>query len=117
MGIFFIVWLSTSGSQNKIVHFPLFDLGVIALLAIIVHIVYRIAAYLMAETFKFPSKEWVAVVLMCSQKSLPACVSVLATLPQELQASTGTMIVPCIMSHFSQLLIDGVLADRWKLSE
>lgn len=115
--IFFIVWLSTSGSQNKIVHFPLFDLGVIALLAIIVHIVYRIAAYLMAETFKFPSQEWVAVVLMCSQKSLPACVSVFSALPDALQVNVGTMIVPCIMSHFSQLMIDGFLADRWKLNE
>merc|ERR1719284_1452600 len=33
------------------------------------------------------------------------------------QDNTGTMIVPCIMSHFSQLMIDGFLADRWKLDD
>ncbi|CAK0890775.1 unnamed protein product [Prorocentrum cordatum] len=115
--IFFVVWLNTSASQDKIVHFPLLDLGVVALLAITVHIIYRVSAYLVATAFHFPNKEWVAIVLMCSQKSLPVCVSVMAALPRELQYSTGTMIVPCIMSHFSQLMIDGFLADRWKLDE
>jgi sodium/bile acid cotransporter 7 len=115
--IFFVVWLNTSGSQDKIVHFPLMDLGVVVLLAITVHIIYRVSAYIMATASNFPSKEWVAVVLMCSQKSLPVCVSVMAALPLELQANTGTMIVPCIMSHFSQLMIDGALADRWKLND
>merc|ERR1712232_150104 len=91
--------------------------GVVALLAISVHIVYRVSAYLLATACNFPSKEWVAVVLMCSQKSLPVCVSVMAALPAALQANTGTMIVPCIMSHFSQLMIDGFPADRWKLND
>jgi len=115
--IFFVVWLNTSASQDKIVSFPIVDLGVVALLAVIVHIIYRVTAYLVATACAFPSKEWVAFVLMCSQKSLPVCVSVLAALPAKFQVNTGTMIVPCIMSHFSQLMIDGFLADRWKLDE
>lgn len=115
--IFFVVWLNTSGSQDQIVHFPLADLGVVALLAILVHIIYRTSAYLLATCCNFPGKEWVAVVLMCSQKSLPVCVSVMEALPVGLQANKGTMIVPCIMSHFSQLMIDGFLADRWKLDD
>jgi len=115
--IFFVVWLNTSGSQHKIVKFPLIDLGVVALLAVTVHVIYRVSAYLVATAGNLPSKEWVAVVLMCSQKSLPVCVSVMAALPAELQVNTGTMIVPCIMSHFSQLMIDGYLADRWKLND
>merc|ERR1712194_736414 len=115
--IFFVVWLNTSGSQDKIVHFPLMDLGVVALLAIIVHVIYRLSAYFVATKGQFPNREWVAVVLMCSQKSLPVCVSVMAALPAELKVNTGTMIVPCIMSHFSQLMIDGFLADRWKLDD
>jgi len=110
--IFFVVWLNASGSQDKIVHFPLKDILVVVVLAILVHIVYRTAAYFLAETFKFPGPEWVALVLMCSQKSLPVCVSVLEALPD---VPKGTLIVPCIMSHFSQLMIDGFLADRWKL--
>lgn len=115
--IFFVVWLNTSGSQDKIVHFPPLDLGVVVLLAIAVHIIYRVSAYIVATASNFPSKEWVAIVLMCSQKSLPVCVSVMAALPHELQVNTGTMIVPCILSHFSQLMIDGFLADRWKLDD
>lgn len=113
--IFFVVWLNASGSQGEIAKFPAKDILVTCLLAILVHIVYRLAAYFLAESQKFPGPEWVALVLMCSQKSLPVCVSVLEALPQGISKDKGILIVPCILSHFSQLMIDGFLADRWKL--
>lgn len=115
--IFFVVWLMSSGAQAKIVQLPAKDLGMSAALAIFTHIVYRTGAYLCAQGADLPPKEWVTFVLMCSQKSLPVCVSVLSTLPASLQVDTGTFIIPCIMSHFSQLLIDAMLTVRWTIDE
>jgi len=115
--IFLTVWIMTSDAQRKIVTSPPSDLAICLCLAILVHLVYRLGAYWAATLAKLPGKEWVTIVLMCSQKSLPVCVSVLSALPAALRQESGVLIVPCIMSHFSQLVIDGVLAVRWTVKE
>jgi len=115
--IFSVVWLMSSGAQKEIMVTPPRDLLVCALLACLVHLVYRVGAWATANMAKLPPKEWVTVVLMCSQKSLPVCVSVLSCLPAELQSKTGLLIIPCIMGHFSQLMIDGFLTIRWTIPD
>jgi sodium/bile acid cotransporter 7 len=115
--IFCVVWLMTSKAQSKIMGTAPLDLLVCAILAILIHVVYRFATYFAANAAQLGPEEWICVVLMCSQKSLPVCVSVLSCLPAELQAKSGVLIVPCIMCHFSQLMIDGFLAIRWKVPE
>jgi sodium/bile acid cotransporter 7 len=115
--IFLTVWIMTSSAQSKIVSSPPGDLGVCIALAIVVHIIYRFAAYWTATVFRLPEKEWLCFVLMCSQKSLPVCVSVLSALPPALRSLNGVLIIPCILSHFSQLMIDGFLAVRWTVAE
>jgi len=115
--IFSVVWLMSSGAQKEIKVTPPRDLLVCALLACLVHLVYRVGAWATANAAKLPPKEWVTVVLMCSQKSLPVCVSVLSCLPAELQPKTGLLIIPCIMGHFSQLMIDGFLTIRWTIPD
>lgn len=115
--IFCVVWLMTSGAQSIIMDTPPLSLSICILLACLIHVVYRIGTYFSANAMGFGPQEWICVVLMCSQKSLPACVSVISCLPAELQAKSGVLIVPCIMCHFSQLMIDGFLAIRWKVPE
>lgn len=115
--IFLVVWLMTSGAQSKVMHTSASDLVICIMLAILIHVVYRFCAYFAANAAKFEPEEWICVVLMCSQKSLPACVSVISCLPEELRLQGGVLIVPCIMCHFSQLMIDGFLAIRWKVPE
>jgi len=51
---------------------------------------------------------------MSSQKSLPVCVSVLSALPADVAKYAGVMIVPCIMAHAIQLVIDSFLVARWE---
>lgn len=109
-----VVWLMVSGAQSKIVNFASRDLWTCAFLAAGVHLVYRVGGYLVATAANLPPREWVTVVLMCSQKSLPVCVSVLSALPSELREQGGVMIVPCIMAHAAQLIIDSILAVRWE---
>lgn len=115
--IFLTVWIMTSDAQKKIVTSPPQDLLACLLLAIVVHLIYRCGAYYTGNFANLPSKEWVTFVLMCSQKSLPVCVSVISALPAVVRKNSGVLIVPCIMSHFSQLVIDGILAVRWQVKE
>ena len=50
---------------------------------------------------------------MCaSQKTLPVCVTVIEFLPTEL-GSRGIMVIGAILGHFTQILIDAVLASWW----
>merc|ERR1711977_490147 len=53
-----------------------------------------------------------AVVILGSQKTLPVSMAVLASLPEEL-GEKGTIAVPCILGHLSQLLIDSYVATKW----
>mmetsp|Transcript_20662 Transcript_20662/g.43997 ORF Transcript_20662/g.43997 Transcript_20662/m.43997 type:complete len:343 (+) Transcript_20662:45-1073(+) len=109
-----VVWLMTSGAREKIVSSAPSDLASCAFLAASVHLVYRVVGYLAATGAQLPAREWVTIVLMCSQKSLPVCVSVLSALPPSLRKNSGVMIVPCIMAHAAQLIIDSILAVRWQ---
>eukprot|EP00747_Dinoflagellata_sp_TGD_P168691 gnl/TRDRNA2_/TRDRNA2_195676_c0_seq1.p1 gnl/TRDRNA2_/TRDRNA2_195676_c0~~gnl/TRDRNA2_/TRDRNA2_195676_c0_seq1.p1 ORF type:complete len:332 (-),score=52.02 gnl/TRDRNA2_/TRDRNA2_195676_c0_seq1:297-1292(-) len=115
--ILVVVWLSVCGAQSKIFSTSGSDLTICALLAAGVHLVYRVGSAVVANVAQLPEREWVTIVLMCSQKSLPVCVSIMSVLPPVLQQITGLLIVPCIMAHASQLIIDSALAVRWQLPE
>eukprot|EP00933_Yihiella_yeosuensis_P016779 TRINITY_DN14205_c1_g1_i1.p1 TRINITY_DN14205_c1_g1~~TRINITY_DN14205_c1_g1_i1.p1 ORF type:complete len:342 (+),score=33.56 TRINITY_DN14205_c1_g1_i1:38-1063(+) len=113
-----VVWLMTSGAQHRIVSSKPHDLTACLIMAAGVHLVYRVLGYVVATAAALPGREWVTVVLMSSQKSLPVCVSVFSALPAgPLRDSAGLMIVPCIMAHAAQLIIDSMLAVRWEQPE
>ncbi|CAE7314279.1 BASS4 [Symbiodinium natans] len=115
--ILLVVLLMTSSAQPKIISTDSFDLSCALGIAAGIHLVYRIVGYFSATAAVLEPREWVTVVLMSSQKSLPVCVSVMSALPAELRANSGLMIVPCIMAHASQLIIDSILAVRWEVKE
>lgn len=115
--ILIVVWLMISGAESKIYNLDKPDLWACAFLAAIVHLIYRVGGYIIATAARLPPREWVTIVLMCSQKSLPVCVSVMSALPAELRTASGVMIVPCIMAHAAQLIIDSILAVRWEIPE
>lgn len=115
--ILFVVLLNISKARDNLVNAAPADLAVCLTLAASVHLVYRIIGYFAATAAKLPPRDWVTICLMCSQKSLPVCVSVLAALPQELREKSGLFIIPCIMGHAAQLIIDSILAVRWTVNE
>ena len=53
-----------------------------------------------------------AVTIMGSQKTLNVALSVILFLPEALGAG-GIMALPCIVCHFSQIFIDGIIAAKW----
>eukprot|EP00913_Durusdinium_trenchii_P036083 g33764.t1 len=113
--ILLVVLLMTSSAQPKIISTDSADLSMALAIAAGIHLVYRVVGYFSATAAVLEPREWVTVVLMSSQKSLPVCVSVLSALPEDLRRNSGLMIVPCIMAHASQLIIDSILAVRQKL--
>ncbi|CAJ1369337.1 unnamed protein product [Effrenium voratum] len=115
--ILLVVLLMTSSAQPQIVTTDSSDLSVALAIAAGIHLVYRVVGYFSATAAMLEPREWVTVVLMSSQKSLPVCVSVMSALPPSLRKHSGLMIVPCIMAHASQLIIDSILAVRWEVME
>jgi sodium/bile acid cotransporter 7 len=113
--ILFVVLLNISKAEPDLAVASPKDLGVCLTLAASVHLIYRLMGYLAANAAELPPKDWVTIVLMCSQKSLPVCVSVMAALPAALRANSGLFIIPCIMAHAAQLIIDSLLAVRWEV--
>merc|ERR1719198_2952841 len=75
--ILFVVLLNISKAQPDLVSAAPKDLGLCLTLAATVHLIYRIMGYFAANACKLPPADWVTIVLMCSQKSLPVCVSVM----------------------------------------
>jgi len=113
--ILFVVLLNISKAQADLMQASSLDLAINLTLAASVHLVYRIIGYVAATVADLPPADWVTIVLMCSQKSLPVCVSVMAALPFELREKSGFFIIPCIMAHAAQLIIDSILAVRWEV--
>lgn len=52
-----------------------------------------------------------ALLLVCSQKTLPIAVAVLGRLLPP--AAAGLAATPCVAVHLGQIVLDGVLAGRW----
>ena len=54
-----------------------------------------------------------AVVLVGSQKTLPIAVTVLGQLAAVLPGPMGIAVIPCVVSHLSQILMDSFLVSWW----
>ena len=62
--------------------------------------------------WRLPLAERKAAVILSSQKTLPVALSVITFLPVTL-GSHGLMALPCIISHFCQIVMDGLVAAKW----
>jgi len=54
-----------------------------------------------------------AVVLVGSQKTLPVAAALLGGMAPQLGPGAGLAVVPCVLCHLSQILIDSALVSRW----
>jgi len=53
------------------------------------------------------------VVFCASQKTLPVAVTTLNTLSTQMGFLAGVAVIPCVFSHFGQIVIDSFLASHW----
>lgn len=54
-----------------------------------------------------------AVVLTTSVKTLPVAVTVLSKLGPVLGDAVGVAVVPCVLAHLGQTLMDSILVSIW----
>ena len=54
-----------------------------------------------------------ACVLVGSQKTLPIAVTVLNGLAPQLGGSVGLAVIPCVVSHLVQIVMDSMLVSQW----
>jgi predicted Na+-dependent transporter len=55
-----------------------------------------------------------AVVLAASQKTLPISIAVLLQLSDVIGPGVGLATLPCVLAHFTQVIIDSLLVSRWQ---
>lgn len=58
-----------------------------------------------------------AVILTASVKTLPVAVAVFASLAPVLGNMLGVALVPAMMAHLSQILIDSAIVARWQAED
>lgn len=106
-----IPWMSVSKEAEKFETMTGGEICAVFGIGILVHLVYLFITYGTTRQC-FPLAERKAVVILGSQKTLAIALSVLSFLPEAL-GSHGLMSLPCIICHFVQIVMDGVVAARW----
>jgi solute carrier family 10 (sodium/bile acid cotransporter), member 7 len=106
-----VPWMSVSKEADKFNSMTGGEVVAVFGVGISLHFVFLCATYFTARKL-FPLAERKAVVILGSQKTLPVALSVISFLPLAL-GSHGLMSLPCIISHFCQIVMDGVVAARW----
>ena len=54
-----------------------------------------------------------ACILVGSQKTLPIAVTVLNGLAPQIGGSVGLAVIPCVVSHLVQIVMDSMLVSQW----
>ena len=81
-------------------------------LGLVLHLVFLAVNVAGVITFGFPLGVRKCLVIMCSQKTLPVCLSVISFLPPSF-GEHGLMAIPCIIGHIVQIVVDAYLAQVW----
>ena len=106
-----VPWMSVSKEADKFNTMSGAEVVAVFGIGIVLHFSFLCMTYFPARRL-FPLAERKAVVILGSQKTLPVALSVISFLPLAL-GSHGLMSLPCIISHFCQIVMDGVVAARW----
>jgi len=107
-----IPWMKISVSQPKIVGLSASALLGLVACGLIIHLVYLGFNYASASALRLPLEMKKAIVIMCSQKTLPTAMTVVSLLPEEM-GDLGLVALPPIVSHLVQLFIDAAIASKW----
>ena len=108
-----IPWMSVSNSADKFETLSGLEILAVFGIGIFLHFVFLIITYTTSlKCFNFSLANRKAVVILGSQKTLPVALSVISFLPLAL-GSHGIISLPCIIAHFCQIVMDGVVAAKW----
>jgi sodium/bile acid cotransporter 7 len=109
-----IVWMSLSNSRNLIMQQAPLEILLVLLTAIIIHIIYLFFNYIVMRKiwFSVPLKQAISIIIMCSQKSSPVALSVIAIISKE-PSQQGLLIIPCILGQLSQIMMGSCYSHKF----
>lgn len=111
--VIFIAWMKLSDSASTISSTKPLDLILVLLTGVTIHGTFLFINCTVATwLLRLRSDEWKVVAIVCSQKTFPVAVTVISFLHPEQVGDHGMLIVPCVMSHFTQLFWDAFLVTR-----
>lgn len=110
-----IAWQSLSDSADRLLQLNGLDLGGAALAGLLFHFLLLGLNYLLAGPFllNLRAPEFRAVLLLASQKTLPGAVTVISFLDPDNVGKRGLMLVPCVIAHVEQLVIDSLIVSKF----
>ena len=111
-----VPWMLTSTSALTLRALPAGELAALAGLCVAAHLV--LLAVNAAATIALPAaaadeRERTALVVMGAQKTINLAAAIVIALPAGGPVDAGLVVLPCILSHFAQTLIDATLGAWW----
>jgi hypothetical protein len=103
--------------QDDISSTPLGQICLLVLAGVAVHVIFLSLNLGATAALRLSIKDFKAVLIMASQKTLPISVAIIAFLPADRFGSQGLLTIPCILGHVSQLFIDAVIVSRMAAAE
>eukprot|EP00277_Geminigera_cryophila_P023666 CAMPEP_0179463436 /NCGR_PEP_ID=MMETSP0799-20121207/45505_1 /TAXON_ID=46947 /ORGANISM="Geminigera cryophila, Strain CCMP2564" /LENGTH=185 /DNA_ID=CAMNT_0021266723 /DNA_START=75 /DNA_END=632 /DNA_ORIENTATION=+ len=79
----------------------------------LLHMVFLVINYCGTKLIGLSEDMCKSVVFVASSKTLPLALTILTILPAGL-GDKGLIALPCILGHFSQIVIDSFIAAAWK---
>jgi solute carrier family 10 (sodium/bile acid cotransporter), member 7 len=105
--ILLAVWVCMSSSSDSLKEMKIIDLIVILAAVLFVHCILLFMNYVAGTLIKLNSADKKAMVFVGSQKTLPLAAFVISTLA----LTDAAPIIVCIIFHFTQLLLDSLIAS------
>ena len=111
-----IPWMKFSQSSGALAAIALPSLGILIASGLFIHVLYLLLNDGASRLLRLPLEARKAVVLSASQKTLPVALTVLTLIPEQVLSTEvkGLVVIPCITFHFGQIILDALLATRWR---
>ena len=109
-----IIWMTLSESRNNLLQQKAGEILYTLIVAIVMHIFYLCinTALVGRFVFKFPLKQAISAIIMCSQKSSPVGLAIITSMNAD-SSQKGLYAIPCIMGQISQIFIGAFVVKRF----
>lgn len=107
----FVPMLKVSQSADAVWSLSLGSIVSVIVLSIAINFAFIAFNFVVPWLLRYPVDIRKSLILMCSQKTLPTAMAVLASLPDSV-GNHGTVAIPCILFHFTEVIIGSLIAGR-----
>lgn len=112
--IVLVVWSVASSKHEAFLGAGWWDVLAAILLGVLMHALLLVVAFISSHLLRLSLPFQKSLVIISSQKTLPIAVAVMAIIESQISAAEmGLGIMVCIIWHFSQTIIDSLIAARW----